>query len=120
MKLIPFLAIAFVFVACKKDKTEPYTPTPGECFEEKSYQYNIRPIIESSCKTGQGAGTGCHDSWIDDYNNVKAYLDAGTWQVEVLVDHTMPVMPNTLGIDSLKDYELEAMQCWINQGYPDN
>ena len=101
--------------SCLKEKTEPAT-----CFEEVSYEYEIRPIIESSCKTQQGAGTGCHDAWIDDYSQIKPFCESGAWQNRVLVVKDMPVFPNSWAIDSLTSIELQKMQCWIDQGYPNN
>lgn len=110
--------ISILFASCEKEKTVPKEPL-GDCFEI-SYQYNIRPIIENSCKTQVGAGTGCHDAWIDDYSLIQNYLNLQIWQTEIFVDKTMPVMPNVWGIDSLRQDELEMMQCWIDQGYLEN
>ncbi len=101
--------------SCLKEKTEP-----AECFEEVSYEFEIRPIIESSCKTQQGPGTGCHDAWINDYDNVKSVVEDGSWANRVLVVKDMPVMPNSWNIDSLTTQEISKMQCWIDQGYPNN
>ena len=91
----------------------------GDCVEI-SYQYNIRPIIENSCKTQAGPGTGCHDAWIDEYSNINKLVGDNRWITEIYVDQTMPVMPNIWGIDSLSENDLEIMQCWIDQGYPEN
>lgn len=106
----------FTLSSCLKDKTIPV----GDCLTEGSYTVEIRPIIESSCKTGLGGGTGCHDAWIDNYDPIKAYLDGGSWQNEVFFEKTMPVMPNDFGIDSLTADEIQTMRCWIDQGYPEN
>ena len=102
--------------SCLKDKTIPL----GDCGTIVSYDSEIRPIIESSCKTQAGGGTGCHDAWIDEYDPIKSQIDAGNWQNEIFVDKTMPVMPNSWGIDSLTQDEIKTMQCWIEQGYTEN
>ena len=39
---------------------------------------------------------------------------------EVLIERTMPEIPNVFGIDSLSANEYQLMKCWINQGYPEN
>lgn len=116
--LFVFLSMAAfgTLSSCLKDKTAPV----GDCLTEVSYSEDIRPIIESSCKTGLGGGTGCHDAWIDNYDPIRSYLDASTWQNEVLVEKTMPVIPNDFGIDSLTTEEIQTMRCWIDQGYPEN
>ena len=113
--LLPVLTVVFFgMTSCLKDKTVPV----GDCGTVISYSEEIRPIIESSCKTGGGAG--CHDAWIDDYSQVKSQLNSGNWQNEVFIEKTMPVMPNDFGPDSLTAEELTLMKCWIDQGYPDN
>jgi hypothetical protein len=101
-------------VSFKKEET-----ILGDCGFTVSYTTDIRPIIESSCKTGAGPGTGCHDAWIDDYSQIKTQLDNGS-QDRVFTQMNMPMMPNGSGIDSLTTNELEVMQCWIDQGYPEN
>jgi hypothetical protein len=118
-KTIIFLSMAAVFMlftSCLKDKTIPL----GDCNSIISYDAEIRPIIESSCKTQAGGGTGCHDAWIDEYDGIKGNIDAGIWQNEIFTDMTMPVVPNNWGIDSLSQDEITTMKCWINQGYPEN
>lgn len=85
-----------------------------------SYTEDIRPIIETSCKTHTGPGTGCHDAWIDDYNQIVATVNNGTLYNEIFVEHTMPEIPNDWGIDSLTAGELEVIECWLDQGYLEN
>lgn len=113
---------AFFLLSCLKDKTLKPKPdvVNGPCSTEVSYSVEIRPIIESSCKTQAGPGTGCHDAWIDDYTPIETYITIGTWQNECFIEKTMPEMPNTWGIDSLTEDEIQTMKCWIEQGYPEN
>lgn len=115
LRLALLFAVVLVSSSCLKEKTEP-----AECFEEVSYEFEIRPIIESSCKTQAGAGTGCHDAWIDNYSQIESLCQSGSWQNRVLVVKDMPVMPNSWGIDSLTSQEIQKMKCWIDQGYPEN
>ena len=106
----------FSFTSCLKDKTVPV----DECATFISYTSDIRPIIESSCKTGLGGGTGCHDAWIDEHENITPYMTSSIWPNSVLVEKTMPLIPNDFGIDSLTEDEIQIMKCWIDQGYPEN
>ncbi len=118
MKNLTLSILLFALVSlssCLKDKVYPFG-----CDTIISYESEIRPIIESSCKTGLGAGSGCHDAWIDNYSQIKSTLILGNWQNEVFVEKTMPVMPNDWGIDSLTAEEIKIMKCWIDQGYPEN
>jgi hypothetical protein len=116
--LLAYSAFAVVMTSCLKDKTTPVDPTA--CGTIVSYSADIQPIINNSCVTNQGPGTGCHDAWIFEYDNVKNYLDLGLWQTEVLIDRTMPEIPNAFGIDSLTPDEYTTMKCWIDQGYAEN
>ncbi len=102
-------------MSCLKDKV-----VVGECDTVVSYSEDIRPIIEASCKTGLGPGTGCHDAWIDNYDPIESYLNSGSWQNVIFVDKTMPKIPNAFGIDSMTTEALKIMKCWIDQGYPEN
>jgi hypothetical protein len=114
--ILVFCLSACSLSSCLKDKTSPV----GGCLTEVSYTVDIRPIIESSCKTGLGPGTGCHDAWIDSYSAIETSLDGGAWQNEIFVEMTMPLIPNDFGIDSLTEDEIQTMRCWIEQGYPEN
>jgi hypothetical protein len=120
----PFLIIllgALFLSSCLKDKTiEPVVEPDGPCAVEVSYTTDIRPIIESSCKTQAGPGTGCHDAWIDNYSQINSLINTGSWQNRCFTLLDMPVMPNTWNIDSLSSDEIQTMECWIEQGYPEN
>jgi len=118
ISLLAFLSISFLTISCLKDKTTPIDSTA--CTTIVSYSLDIVPIINTSCVTNQGPGTGCHDAWIFQYSGVQTYLDLNIWQNEVLIERTMPEIPNVFGIDSLSANEYQLMKCWINQGYPEN
>lgn len=114
--LLTSLLTAFIVTSCYKDKTK----IPTDCDVVVSYSLDIKPIINTSCVTNLGPGTGCHDAWIFQYDQVVATIQNGTLESELFVDHTMPVMPNNFGIDSLTSDELKSVRCWIEQGYAEN
>jgi len=119
VKILPIIfstAAVLLLSSCLKDKTIPL----GECNVEVSYTVEIRPIIENSCKTQAGPSTGCHDAWIDDYSQINSLIASGSWENRVISIKDMPVVPNTWSIDSLTNDEIKTMQCWIEQGYPEN
>lgn len=113
-----FLNCAVIFLSCLKEKTSP----PGQyyCPNVISYSADIQPIINTSCVTNLGPGTGCHDAWIFSYANVVGEIEADRWQNTVFNLHTMPKIPNDFSIDSLEEYQIDLMKCWIQQGYPEN
>ncbi|MFT6747776.1 MAG: hypothetical protein ACJAZ2_002133 [Glaciecola sp.] len=113
------------FTSCEYDredekKAEEEIELTEETPVEISYLVDIRPIIETSCKTQLGPGSGCHDSWIDDYQAIKNSLNSGSWQTVVLDTRRMPISPNDFGIDSLSEAEIKIMTAWIEEGYNEN
>lgn len=79
-------------------------------------------IIKSSFKSQAGACNSCHDACIDDYGQIKYSIDAGAITNRVLVEMSIPQMPEATDwrIDSLTTNEKDILQCWIDQGYPEN
>lgn len=120
LAIFSFSFFCIACVACLKEKAIPANVASGECADIVSYSQDIRPIIEASCKTGLGPGTGCHDAWIDEYSSIQDKILSGTWQNEVFNLKTMPQIPNSFDIDSLSEEALQIMRCWIDQGYPEN
>ena len=114
--IISTLFIVLTFMSCNKDKTL----APGSCVATISYTTDIIPIIQSSCMTGTGPGTGCHDTWITEHSNIVNYINDESWQNAVWGSYTMPKMPNNFGIDSLTLDEVQIMKCWVEQGFPEN
>jgi len=122
--LLAFTSCEYVREEAEKEELQEQEEieiaTNEETSVEISYLVSIRPIIETSCKTQQGAGTGCHDAWIDNYQDVRNYLNSGVWQSVVLDTKRMPIIPNSFDIDSLDADEIKVMTEWIEQGYPEN
>lgn len=85
-----------------------------------SYTDNIEPLIAQSCATGTGPGTGCHDSWIFEYSNLKGRVDGGEFEFRVVTLQDMPPADNAFGIAPLTDDELNAIQCWLANGAPED
>lgn len=104
------------FSSCYYDvESELY---PGEFCnvpEEVSYSESIQPIISNSCAT-----TGCHiqggvaPGILDNYDQVKDVVDAGSFGQRVLVDKDMP--PSA----PLGSCDLLIIEKWIAQGAPNN
>lgn len=115
-QIISITLIALTFISCHKDKTLAL----GPCAEEISYSVDIIPIIQSSCMTNIGPGSGCHDTWITEHSNIVNYINNESWQNVVWGSYTMPKMPNSFGIDSLTTDEIQIMKCWVEQGFPEN
>lgn len=96
MLLIAFLA------ACKKDKLVPQCDGSNPTYTSK-----IRSIIKSNCTTG-----GCHSSYTT-YAGLNSILQNGTFERVVLADQSMPQG------GSLTQDELNKLQCWADNGFPE-
>jgi hypothetical protein len=104
------LIINFFFLlstACKKDK-EQEKVTPVCDGSAPTYQNTIKSIIDSKCAT-----SNCHSNYTN-YNGLRPALENGSFRREVLVDQTMP-QNSTLSQD-----QLNKIQCWANNGFPEN
>ncbi len=117
---IPLVYLGLALNSCAKDKA--LSPELLVKCKPISYQYkpDIDEIIRASCITGNGPGTGCHDAWILDYNNLKARVLDGTISYRVLNRKDMPVPNNTFGILPLTQDELDQFECWILTGAKEN
>ena len=115
-QIISIIFIVLTFISCHKDKTIAL----GPCGTEISYTTDIIPIIQSSCMTNLGPGTGCHDTWITEHSNIVNYINNDSWQNAVWGSYTMPKIPNNFAVDSLTSDEVQIMKCWVEQGFLEN
>ena len=83
--------------------------------ESVSYELDIQPIISGNCAISgchvQG-GTGPGD--FSTYNPLKARVDNGTFEEEVISARTMP--PS----GSLGECNILIIQAWLDAGAPNN
>lgn len=105
--------------ACTKDKADPACEL-ADCITSVSYQNDIAPIISQSCATNLGPGTGCHDAWIFEYDNVYGQVRNGAIQHVIIDTKEMPPIPNNFGIMPLTDDEIQQFACWICNGALNN
>ena len=82
-----FCGLTFLVASCTK--TDNKTPIASIDCDPITYQLNIKPLVETSCALG-----GCHSSEtgraITNYEQLKAYVDAGEIEERVLDKQTMP------------------------------
>ena len=105
--LVVILNVVAIAGACKKKpQCDGSNPT---------YTATIKSIIDSNCNS-----SGCHNSGSGNgvfttYTGLKPYLDNGSFKRSVLEDQTMPE-----GSAKLSKDELNKMQCWSENGFPEN
>ncbi len=119
------LGVTLVFTACSSDELPPpYVPTFCET-QMVTYDNQIAPIIASSC-----GYVGCHDGSnapgnYDSYAGLQGIINDGKFKsrvIDVREDPEMGMPPDyaTDGPMDLTDEQIELIQCWINDGYPEN
>ena len=117
MKYFFFLLLITTVASCTKDKA--LEADVDDCEALISYNDQIKPLIQHSCATNLGAGTGCHDAWIFEYENLNAPISSGTFW-SVIETRYMPIVPNNFGIEELTVDEMKLFKCWIKQGALNN
>ena len=72
----------------------------------RTYDADIKAIIDASC-------VSCHSEY-SDYAGVKSSVDNGSFEREVISKQTMPRGTK------LSEVDLTKIQCWLEQGAPEN
>jgi hypothetical protein len=107
-KTLLIVSLSFFFVSsCKKDKDQEKL-TPQCDGSSPTYQSTIKSIIDSKC-----ASPNCHPGY-STYDGIQSDLLDGSFSREVLTDQTMPKN------SSLSQDQLNKIQCWVNNGFPEN
>lgn len=106
---IAIITTAFIS-SCKKNKKL----TPSCDGSNPKYNSEIKAIIDNNC-----TGSTCHASGspygnFTTYQGLKPYLDNGLFKRDVLDQQIMPKNKN------LSQSELNKIQCWVNNNYPEN
>jgi hypothetical protein len=110
LKFFAAIALAVLFSSCTKDVAKPEPPV--ETCEQVSFSQDIQPIIVAQC-------TSCHTSAylcgaLTDYSSIKEKYTNGTLRQRVLVQKDMPAG------STLTEAQLKKINCWIEQGAPEN
>ena len=128
LAILSISAFSIVLItSCKKDKTSAATPTV-ECDTAVviSFATDISPIIEMNCAT-----SGCHDQssaadgriYSDGAGNashplISAAANSANFMGSMNHESGFSAMPD--GSPKLTDDQLTKLQCWINNGKPNN
>ncbi len=110
--------VALIPVSCDNDQL-PEVEEPEFCDTlEVSYQLNIRPIVETYC-----AYSGCHDGSSPgvylSYEGMLPNLNSGQVRERTVNTRDMPPSYANAGLEELPPAEFEMMQCWLEQGFPE-
>ena len=120
MKVYLSLIVALVlFVSCTKDKFEGAVINVEFCDSlAPTYDSHVKAIIDASC-----AVSGCHTANFSSgdftsFGTLETYINDGKLENRVVTVKDMP--PSWSQIDTLTTKEFEIINCWFNNGSPQN
>ena len=133
MKLILNLAsLACILIlglslsGCYYDTEEELYPDSGKTTTcdttNVRYSVEVKTILDAKCNSTACHGGSSNPSGIplDNYANVKAYLDVEKAQLisSIVQDGNASNMPKNAS--KLVDCDINMIKTWINKGYPEN
>jgi hypothetical protein len=104
------ILIAAAVPSCKKNKKL----TPKCDGSHPTYNSGIKTIIDNNC-----TGSSCHANGspygiFTNYQGLQPFISNGTFKRDVLDKQIMPKNKN------LSQDELNKIQCWVDNGFPEN
>lgn len=107
--IIGIILTGVLFTSCKKNQHKP------ECDGSNlTYNSGISAIINSSCLGSSCHGNGAANANFSTYTQLQPYLSNGKFRAQVLEKKTMPKNA------SLSNEQLNKIQCWVDNNYPEN
>lgn len=94
--------VVFALGACHKEKIK----TPSCDGSNLSYTTGIKTILDANCTSA-----GCHPNF-NTYIGISGIIQDGSFYRNVLNIQSMPQNK------SLSQDQLNKLQCWVNNGYP--
>ena len=122
--IFPCLLLAGFLAICGCAADALAEPVEMPCTEEvRTYETDIRPIIERTC-----AYSGCHlggaPGVYNDYSGLVPQLESGSFRERVILQRDNPNLgmppnyaPEGRALD-LTPRELDLISCWLDAGYP--
>lgn len=102
-------AIVFGVSSCKKNLLDPVCDG-----SDITYDNYVHEIITSKCSGSSCHSSGSGNGTYTNYANIQGIINNGKFKSEVLTNQTMPEN------SSLSQDELNKIQCWVDNGYPEN
>ncbi|MBA3705438.1 MAG: hypothetical protein H0W84_05925 [Bacteroidetes bacterium] len=111
------LSLVFFIASCTYEKGELPAPKKiNPCDTIVSYSAVIYPIVTARCAIPGCHTAGAFNGDYTTYLGLKAKADNGTLKNAVVVLRTMPKPGKT----PLTEYQISKINCWIEQGSPNN
>lgn len=112
IKPVSYLLL-IVLPACKKEQATPVSTGTQKC---ATYTGDIASIIENKCAISGCHNAGSHLGDFTTYGEVKERADNGRIRQNVF---ELKIMPPA-SAEKLTDAEKEKLQCWLDDGAPQN
>jgi uncharacterized membrane protein len=96
-----WLSLGFGATSCNKSKKKVTPVCDGT---NATYNNTVKSIVNSSC-------VSCHSNY-SSYSGLSSITSSGQFTKHVLTDQDMPKG------SSLSSDQLNKIQCWVNNGYP--
>jgi hypothetical protein len=116
--MVTLVSLAILPSSCNSDKLDPI-PEPEFCDTLiTSYNLNIQAIVETYC-----AYSGCHDGSSPgvylSYEGMLPSLDNGKIMERAISTRDMPPSYANAGLTELPEETYDMLNCWIENGYPE-
>jgi hypothetical protein len=105
-RIILILFVIAAFAACKKDSSGKLTPACDG--SHPTYSSDIKSILDARC-----GSASCHPNYTS-YTGLSGIIQNGSFKRDVLTNQSMPQG------SSLTQDQINKIQCWVNDGYPEN
>ncbi len=110
--IIAFIGISIFLVSCTSDKEQPLSVG---CSSTIYFATDVKPIIDAACVGCHFAGAAAGGDFAV-YSEIKGKVDNGSFKNRVFVLKDMP----SAGSTPLTEGELGKLNCWLEQGAPNN
>ncbi len=111
--LVAIVIFALTISSCKKGGSTKLQPVCDG--SHPTYVANIKTIIEGNCNSSGCHNAGSSNGDFTSFSGMNAVITNGKFRRQVLTDQTMPN-----GSTRLSQKNIDKIQCWVNDGYPEN
>ncbi|MCB0430858.1 MAG: hypothetical protein H6546_08365 [Chitinophagales bacterium] len=110
MMLVALMAMSVggVLSSCSKKKLTPVCDGT-----QPTYDNGVATIISGTCMGSKCHSSGSKNGDLTTYAKMKTYLTNGAFNKQVMETQNMPKG------SSLSQAQLNTLQCWVENGYPE-
>jgi hypothetical protein len=121
-RIFGILILFFLIGSCYYDKEELLYPVDLNSCDTTNITYStgVSPLISNYCLMCHGANYATSGGGVNlnDYNNLKTYVENG--KLMGTIKHETGYSPMPKGGGMLNECSISIIQSWINNGSPNN